>query len=69
MALNVNDVGVIRLMMEKLVTGYTPSDEIWSKKPRLKHWVWLDDAIVVIGYGQRNLGANGFDEDWPATRW
>lgn len=28
MALNMNDVGIIRLMMEKLVTGYTPSDEI-----------------------------------------
>jgi len=28
MALNVNDVSVIRLMMEKLVPGYTPSDEI-----------------------------------------
>ncbi len=28
MALNVNDVGVIRLMMQKLVSGYTPSDDI-----------------------------------------
>jgi FlaA1/EpsC-like NDP-sugar epimerase len=28
MALNVNDVGVIRLMMKKLVTDYTPTDEI-----------------------------------------
>lgn len=28
MALNVNDVGVIRLMLQRLVTGYTPSDEI-----------------------------------------
>jgi FlaA1/EpsC-like NDP-sugar epimerase len=27
-ALNVNDVGVIRLMMEKLITGYVPSDQI-----------------------------------------
>ena len=35
MALNVNDVGVIRLMMEKLVTGYTPSDEIVD-------WVYLE---------------------------
>ena len=34
MALNANDVGVIRLMMEKLVTGYTPSDEIVD-------WVYL----------------------------
>ena len=35
MALNVNDVGVIRLMMEKLVNGYTPSDEIVD-------WVYLE---------------------------
>jgi FlaA1/EpsC-like NDP-sugar epimerase len=28
MALSVNDVGVIRLMMQKLVTGYAPSDDI-----------------------------------------
>ncbi|WP_412481235.1 polysaccharide biosynthesis protein [Azonexus sp. IMCC34839] len=28
MALNVNDVGVIRLMMQQLVAGYTPSDDI-----------------------------------------
>ena len=35
MALNVNDVGVIRLMMEKLVSGYTPSDEIVD-------WVYLE---------------------------
>ncbi len=34
-ALNVNDVGVIRLMMEKLVTGYKPSDEIVD-------WVYLE---------------------------
>jgi FlaA1/EpsC-like NDP-sugar epimerase len=35
MALNVNDIGVIRLMMEKLVPGYTPSDEIVD-------WVYLE---------------------------
>lgn len=34
MALNVNDVGVIRLMMKTLVTGYTPNDEIVD-------WVYL----------------------------
>ncbi len=34
-ALNVNDVGVIRLMMQQLVTGYTPSDEIVD-------WVYLE---------------------------
>jgi FlaA1/EpsC-like NDP-sugar epimerase len=28
MALNVNDVGVIRLMMQQLISGYTPNDEI-----------------------------------------
>jgi FlaA1/EpsC-like NDP-sugar epimerase len=27
-ALNVNEVGVIRLMMQQLISGYTPSDEI-----------------------------------------
>jgi len=35
MALNVNDVGVIRLIMGKLVPGYTPSDEIVD-------WVYLE---------------------------
>lgn len=37
MALNVNDVGVIRLMIEQLVAGYTPSDEIVD-------WVYLEQA-------------------------
>ena len=35
MALNVNDVGVIRLMMQQLVAGYTPSDD-------LVDWVYLE---------------------------
>ena len=35
LALNVNDVGVIRLMMQQLVTGYIPSDEIVD-------WVYLE---------------------------
>ncbi len=35
MALNVNDVGVIRTMMQELVTGYVPSDEIVD-------WVYLE---------------------------
>lgn len=35
MALNVNDVGVIRLMMQQLVSGYTPSDDIVD-------WVYLE---------------------------
>lgn len=34
MALNVNDVGVIRLMMQQLVAGYVPSDDIVD-------WVYL----------------------------
>lgn len=35
MALNVNDVGIIRIMMKELVSGYTPSDEIVD-------WVYLE---------------------------
>jgi len=35
MALNVNDVGVIRLMMQQLVTGYIPRDDIVD-------WVYLE---------------------------
>lgn len=35
MALNINDVSIIRLMMEKLVSGYIPSDEIVD-------WVYLE---------------------------
>ena len=42
MALNVNDVGVIRLMMEKLVAGYTPSDEIVD-------WVYLEQEAQALG--------------------
>jgi FlaA1/EpsC-like NDP-sugar epimerase len=34
MALNVNDVGIIRMMMQELVSGYTPSDDIVD-------WVYL----------------------------
>lgn len=35
LALNVNDVSVFRLMMERLVSGYSPSDEIVD-------WVYLE---------------------------
>ncbi len=47
MALNVNDVGVIRLMMQQLVTGYTPSEDIVD-------WVYLEQeaeaqALGVVG--------------------
>ena len=38
MALNVNDVGVIRLMMQQLVAGYTPSDDIVD-------WVYLEQEF------------------------
>ncbi len=44
MALNVNDVGVIRLMMEKLVTGYMPSDEIVD-------WVYLEQEAEAQALG------------------
>lgn len=44
MALNVNDAGVIRLMMEKLVTGYTPSDEIVD-------WVHLEQEAEAQALG------------------
>ena len=44
MALNVNDVGVIRLMMKKLVTGYTPSDEIVD-------WVHLEQEAEAQSLG------------------
>jgi hypothetical protein len=44
MALNVNDVGVIRLMMEKLVTGFTPSDEIVD-------WVYLEQEAEAQALG------------------
>lgn len=37
LALNVNDVGVIRLMMQELVAGYTPSDDIVD-------WVYLEQG-------------------------
>ncbi len=44
MALNANDVGVIRLMMAKLVTGYTPSDEIVD-------WVYLEQEAEARAIG------------------
>ncbi len=44
MALNVNDVGVIRLMMEKLVVGYTPNDEIVD-------WVYLEQEAEAQALG------------------
>jgi FlaA1/EpsC-like NDP-sugar epimerase len=41
MALNVNDVGVIRLMMQQLVAGYTPSDDIVD-------WVYLEQEAEAL---------------------
>ena len=44
MALNVNDVGVVRLMMQQLVNGYTPSDEIVD-------WVYLEQEAEAQALG------------------
>ncbi len=43
-ALNVNDVGVIRLIMQQLVAGYTPSDEIVD-------WVYLEQEAEAQALG------------------
>lgn len=47
MALNVNDVSVIRLMMQQLVVGYIPSDGIVD-------WVYLEQEAEALG-GRLNL--------------
>lgn len=44
MALNVNDVGVIRLMMQQLVAGYTPNDDIVD-------WVYLEQEAGAQAMG------------------
>lgn len=44
MALNVNDVGVIRLMMQQLVVGYIPSDDIVD-------WVYLEQEAEAQALG------------------
>ena len=44
MALNVNDVGVIRLMMQQLVAGYTPSDDIVD-------WVHMEQEAEAQAMG------------------
>ena len=44
LALNVNDVGVIRLMMQQLVAGYTPSDDIVD-------WVYLEQEAAAQALG------------------
>jgi FlaA1/EpsC-like NDP-sugar epimerase len=43
-ALNVNDVGVIRLMMQQLVAGYAPSDDIVD-------WVYLEQEAEADNLG------------------
>jgi FlaA1/EpsC-like NDP-sugar epimerase len=47
LALNVNDVGVIRLMMQQLVAGYFPSDEIVD-------WVYLEQEAEFASPGARS---------------
>ncbi len=44
MALNVNDVGVIRLMMQQLVAGYIPRDDIVD-------WVYLEQEAEAQALG------------------
>jgi hypothetical protein len=44
LALNVNDVGVIRLMMQQLVADYIPSDDIVD-------WVFLEQEAEAHALG------------------
>lgn len=44
MALNVNDVSIIRLMMKQLVSGYAPSDDIVD-------WVYLEQEAESLALG------------------
>jgi FlaA1/EpsC-like NDP-sugar epimerase len=46
-ALNVNDVGLIRLMMQQLVAGYMPSDEIVD-------WIYLEQEAEAQGLGMES---------------
>ncbi len=45
MALNMNDIGIIRLMMQQIVTGYIPSDEIVD-------WVYLAQEAEAKALGR-----------------
>lgn len=54
MALNVNDVGVIRLMMEELVVGYKPINEIVD-------WVYLEQEAEAQASGGVDY-ASGFND-------
>ncbi len=47
MALNVNDVGVMRLMMQQLVAGYIPSDGIVD-------WVYLEQQAELVSPSVRS---------------
>jgi hypothetical protein len=47
LSLNVNDVGVIRLMMQKLVAGYIPSNEIVD-------WVYLEQEAEFASPSTRS---------------
>lgn len=51
MALDINDVNVIRLVMEKLVSGYTPGEEIVD-------WVYLEQ-IRLVESSPSALGEDG----------
>ena len=46
MSLNINDVSVTRLMMEKLVAGYKPSDEIVD-------WIYLEQEVEAQEFIKR----------------
>ena len=46
-ALNMNDVGVIRLLMQQLVAGYTPSDDIVD-------WVYLEQEAEALAMTATN---------------
>jgi FlaA1/EpsC-like NDP-sugar epimerase len=46
-ALNVNDVGVIRLMLQQLVSGYTPNDAIVD-------WVYMEQEAEALAMNAIN---------------
>lgn len=45
-ALNVNDIGVVRRMLEQLVSGYTPGGEIVD-------WIHLENELEAIAFGEK----------------
>ncbi len=55
MALNVNDVGVIRLMMQQLVAGYIPSDDIVD-------WVYLEQEAEAQAFESRSRKIGKMDK-------